>query len=140
MLELVKDSITNLGVTIVNGIKGVFEYLFVPSDNLFDDVETLFKQKFGFIYQIIDLLEELKSLVFGTGMPSFDITLYGKKMTFVDFSMYDKYRDFIQNITVAIAYYFYFIWLLHELPSLIGGITSGQMFIATHQRHDVNNS
>ena len=108
-LDLVKDAIvgalTNLGETIINGLQNVIEFLFVPSDNLFNDVEDLFKEKFAFVYQVISIGEDLKEIEFGTDTPHFSITLYGKTVDFIDFSFYDKYRTFIHNITLVIAYF-----------------------------------
>lgn len=138
-MELVKDAIvgalTNLGQTVINGIKSVIEFLFVPSDNLFNDVEDMFKEKFGFVYQIISIGEDLKDIEFGTDTPHFSITLYGKTVDFIDFSLYDRYRTFIHNITLAIAYFGFIIWLLHQIPAIIGGITNGERF--TSRLHNV---
>lgn len=135
-MELVKESIvgaiTNLGQSIINGIKSVIEFLFIPSNNLFNDVEVLFKEKFGFVYQVISIGEDLKNIEFGTDTPHFSITLYGKTFDFIDFSFYDKYRSFIHNITLVIAYFGFIIWLLHQIPGIIGGITNGERFVSHH--------
>ena len=103
MLELVKDSITNLGNTIVNGIKNVFELLFVPSDNLFDDVQTLFNEKFGIFSQVVNLVKSL-TINESTVKPNFKITLYGTTLHFIDFSLFDEYRDYYHGIILDIHF------------------------------------
>ena len=138
-MELVRGAIvnalSNLGQTIINGFQSVIEFLFVPSDNLFNDVENMFKEKFGFVYQIISIGEDLKDIEFGTDTPHFSITLYGKTVDFINFSLYDRYRSFIHNITLVIAYFGFVIWLLHQIPGIIGGITNGERF--TSRLHSV---
>ena len=120
---MVKNSIVDLGNSIINGIQSINEYLFVPSDNLFDDVQQMFNSKFGFVNQVIDIV---KSFTFSdsNSKPIFKITLYGQTMNFVDFSIFDDYRLYIHNIIVVIAYFKYFIWLINNAPAIITGTGS----------------
>lgn len=133
-LALVKNAIIDLGNTIINGIKNVFEYLFIPDDNtLFNDFTDLFNQKFGFVSQIIDIANELTSIKLGDSLPNFSVTLKsdffgslkGKSFQFIDFSMYEQYRTFIHSIIVVITDFFFFMYLLREIPCVVGGITTG---------------
>ena len=103
---MVKNAIVELGNSIINGIQSVFEYLFIPDDNnLFNDFKDLFYQKFGFVFQIIDIVNELTSVKFGDSLPDFSVTLKsdffgdlkGKTFQFIDFSMYKSTILFIHR-------------------------------------------
>lgn len=134
ILQLIVDGLTTLGNFIVEGLQGVLEFLFLPSDNLFTDVKDLFNSKFGFINQIIELGHELTSIEFQTDTPHFSVKLFGKELDFINFSYYDQYKNFIHNIIITIAYFFFSLWLLHEIPCLLHGYNSTQFYIRDSRR------
>lgn len=115
----------------VDLFKTLFEFLFVPSDNLFDDVRTMFDEKFGFVSQIIEFGQEFINVEFQTDTPHFSVKLYGKEYDFIDFSFYDKYKNFIHNIIICISYTFFGFWLLEEGPSIIHGFGRAQLIDKT---------
>ena len=119
------DLITNLGTSIVNGFKSIIEYLFVPSDNIFSDVQDMFNEKFGIFNQVSNLL---KTLTFAddSAKPNFNIKLYGKTMKFIDFSFFDDYRTFIHNVILMIAYFKFIIWVVNNAPAVVTG-TGGSL-------------
>ena len=128
------DSLSSLGTSIIDGFQSILEFLFVPSNNLFDSVKDTFNSKFGFVSQIVQLGQELTNIEFQTDTPHFSITLYGKTVDFINFSYYDQYKNFIHNIIITIAYFFFFIWLLQEIPCLLHGYNSTQFYIRDSRR------
>ena len=137
---MVKNAVNDLGQVllngvdlIVNGLKSVLELFFVPSNNLFDDFTDLLQERFGFVYQVIELVQELKAIEFDNAKPSFTVklnsnffgSLKGQEFEIIDFSMYAQYRTFIHSIIVVITDFFFFMYILREIPAVVGGITSG---------------
>lgn len=132
-MAFLKESIVDLGSTIVDGIisgfQNVLEFLFVPKNLLFDDIVDIINEKFLFISQVSSIIQEFKEFDVSNDTPSFTVELFGTEYSFIDFSFFNTYRDFIHDIICAISYFFYIIWLLSEIPAILGGLTSGQYTI-----------
>lgn len=150
ILGAVKDifnSIANLPQKIADAISGFFtdlkdgllegiKFLFVPSDNLFDDLVELVKSKFGFVFQIIEIGDFLLDFDFSDTPPdlSFDFSNYngssrfiqfldGFKFELLDWSVIDPYRGFIRGLISAITWYFF----LKSLPKTLVNLINGQI-------------
>lgn len=123
--NLILEGISTVGNFIVNGLKEVLELLFVPSDNLFDDVQNMFNAKFGIFSQVSELVSSL-TFTNDDDMPEFKITLYGSTMKFFDFSMFSAHRKFIHNLILMIAYFRFIIWLVNNAPAVVTG-TGGSL-------------
>lgn len=118
---MVKDGIVSaleaLGNFILDGLK----FLFVPSDNLFNDLQEKINVKFKFLYQVIDLGESIISAEYLDEPPNNKLTIYGVTITFMDWELYDKYKPIINTIIIIVSYYFYIQRLIKRLPGVIGG-------------------
>lgn len=125
-------SIFDLPNAIANAIKGFFDSLqnglieglkslFIPSDNLFQDFKTTIESKFKFIDQITDLGEALINAEFGDEPPSNKLTIYGSTVEFMNWDLYEEYKELIDGIIIAVSYYFYIQKLIKRIPGVIGG-------------------
>lgn len=141
------NSIASLPEKIANAISGFFtdlkdgllegiKFLFVPSDNLFDDLVELIKNKFGFVFQIIEIGDFLLNFDFSDTPPdlSFDFSNYngssrfiqfldGFKFELLDWSVINPYRGFIRGLISAITWYFF----LKSLPKTLVNLINGQI-------------
>lgn len=120
---------TSLGETLLNGL----EYLFVPSDNLFEDLINLLHEKFEFVFQILEIGDFIIDYDFDDSPPDASVDFSGKKglnwgsgkIQFINWEMIEPYRDLIKNLTIAIAWYFFIRKVQKRLPDIINGVSSG---------------
>lgn len=111
------SSIENLKIKLLEGI----EYLFMPSDNLFTELQEVIETKFEFVYQILDLGRSVISADFLDVPPNNKITLYEKDIVFMDWTLYSDYKSLIDSIIIIVSYYFYIHRLIKRIPGIIGG-------------------
>ena len=109
-LEILKDKL----------LEGI-EYLFKPSDNNFEEIKDVVEEKFKFVYQILDLGKSIITADFLDVPPNNKITLYGKEIIFMDWTLYDDYKPLIDSIIIIVSYYFYIQRLIKRIPGIIGG-------------------
>lgn len=114
-------AINNIADSILNGLKNLLEFLFVPSDNIFDDLKDLFYDRFSILFDVGLIVKEICDVTFYTGTPHFTITIYGKTYEIIDFSYFDNYRFFIVSITSFLCIFNTALWLLHNAPNIIHG-------------------
>lgn len=116
-----KDSVQNWLEDLKNSILDGLKFLFVPSDNLFIELHEIVESKFKFIYQIHEFGENLIYSSFTDTPPNNKITIYGQDIVFMDWSLYNSYKNIIDAIIIYCAYYFYIRRLIKRLPGIIGG-------------------
>lgn len=121
LLNSVIDYIKAIPQSTVDLFSTLFEYLFVPSDNLFNDFEILLKEKFGIFFQLKQLTLDLTTLDSSESAPSFTITYAGHTLNIIDFSMFSQYRSLIHNIIILICGFFFVKWLIVSAPSIVMG-------------------
>lgn len=134
--EKIANAISGFFDNLLNGIIEGLKFLFVPSDNLFDDLVELIKNKFGFVFQIIEIGDFLLNFDFSDTPPdlSFDFSNYngssrfiqflnGFKFELLDWSVIDPYRGFIRGLISAITWYFF----LKSLPKTLVNLINGQI-------------
>ncbi|MDE7225274.1 MAG: hypothetical protein K2N49_00170 [Ruminococcus sp.] len=117
-------NILNAITSIKNGFVEGIVYLFKPSDNLFNEIQEIIETKFSFVNQILDLGKSVITADFSESPPDFNITFYGKEISFIDWSVYNDYKPFADGIIICISYYFYIHKLIKRIPSIIGGFSS----------------
>jgi len=126
----VKDAIVSIGTTIIDGVKGVFSWAWIPSDTFFMDLYGgLYNDltaKFPILDQMKNMITDFYELISNASAvpPSFDIVYKGSTVSIIDLSMYDQYRSFIHGIILAIAYFLFGRKILKRLPGLIGGFSN----------------
>ncbi|MDE6775298.1 MAG: hypothetical protein K2J37_03225 [Ruminococcus sp.] len=120
ILTNILNAITNIKNGFIEGI----EYLFKPSDNLFIELQEVIETKFDFVHQIIELGNIVITADFSDSPPDNTITIYGKEINFVDWSLYDTYKPVIDGIIIVVSYYFYVQKLIKRIPGIIGGFNS----------------
>ncbi len=153
ILGAVKDifnSIANLPEKIANAISGFFidlkdglleglKYLFIPDENPFEGTISLLHEKFGFVFQIIDITNFLLTYNFNEAPPDlsfsfpedyrgntrFNSFLSGLDFELLDWSVVEPYRNFIRNLIAGISWYFYLSRLRKHLPDIINGTSGG---------------
>ncbi len=153
ILGAVKDifnSIANLPEKIANAISGFFidlkdglleglKYLFIPDENPFEGTISLLHEKFGFVFQIIDITNFLLTYNFNEAPPDlsfsfpedyrgntrFNSFLSGLDFELLDWSVVEPYRNFIRNLIARISWYFYLSRLRKHLPDIINGTSGG---------------
>ncbi len=134
--EKIANAISGFFDNLLNGIIEGLKFLFVPSDNLFDDLVELIKNKFGFVFQIIEIGDFLLNFDFSDTPPdlSFDFSNYngssrfiqfldGFKFELLDWSVINPYRGFIRGLISAITWYFF----LKSLPKTLVNLINGQI-------------
>lgn len=113
----------NLPYLIGSEIKDIFIELFVPSSDVFDDLELLVRVRFQFIWDIKELFDKMNdSISTDDTPPTFNITLYGDTYSLIDFSIIEPYKDIIQSIITCICWYYFAKWVVNYAPKVIGGV------------------
>lgn len=125
IFDLISDFFSSFFTNLFNKLKELLVFLFIPDeDNAFTEIKNLINEKFGFISQFTDLASKLVNLNFSSDVPAFEFTIYGKKYSIIDWSLYQPYRKYIHSIIIVISYYHFIQRTIKRIPSIIGGITS----------------
>ncbi|MBE6904600.1 MAG: hypothetical protein E7480_08350 [Ruminococcaceae bacterium] len=127
--EAIGGFFTTLAENLLNGL----EFLFVPSDNLFEDLINLLHEKFEFVFQILEIGDFIIDYDFDDSPPDASVDFSGKKglnwgsgkIQFINWEMIEPYRNLIKNLTLAIAWYFFIRKVQKRLPDIINGVSSG---------------
>ena len=115
------SAIVGLPSTIVSGFQDLLEFLFVPSDNLFTELQEVIEQKFEVFFDLESLISEIASVNLYQGTPHFEITYKGKTYEIIDFSMFDDYRIYITSLSSFLMIFSTLMWLLKNAPNIIHG-------------------
>lgn len=111
------------GYKIIDLFMDLLETLFIPSDDIFDDLYLTIYNKFTFIFQIRDLFMQLFiNFNYGDEVPSFNITYRGVTVGVIDFEPYLEYRSWLHGIILAISWVIFIRKQFNKIPSLIGGV------------------
>ena len=125
IFDLISDFFSSFFTNLFNKLKELLVFLFIPDeDNAFTEIKNIINEKFGFISQFTDLASKLVNLKFSSDVPAFEFTIYGKKYSIIDWSLYQPYRKYIHSIIIVISYYHFIQRTIKRIPSIIGGITS----------------
>ena len=125
IFDLISDFFSSFFTNLFNKLKELLVFLFIPDeDNAFTEIKNVINEKFGFISQFTDLASKLVNLNFSSDVPVIEFTLYGKKYSIIDWSLYQPYRKYIHSIIIVISYYHFIQRTIKRIPSIIGGITS----------------
>lgn len=125
IFDLISDFFSSFFTNLFNKLKELLVFLFIPDeDNAFTEIKNLINEKFRFISQFTDLASKLVNLNFSSDVPAFEFTIYGKKYSIIDWSLYQPYRKYIHSIIIVISYYHFIQRTIKRIPSIIGGITS----------------
>lgn len=120
-LENVISVIVDIPNIIITGLQNLLEFLFVPSDNLFTELQEVVEQKFGIFYDLESLVSEIASVNLYQGTPHFEITYKGKTYEIIDFSIFDDYRIYITSLSSFLMIFSTLMWLLKNAPNIIHG-------------------
>ena len=124
IFDLISDFFSSFFTNLFNKLKELLVFLFIPDeDNAFTEIKNVINEKFGFISQFTDLASKLVNLNFSSDVPAFEFTIYGKKYSIIDWSLYQPYRKYIHSIIIVISYYHFIQRTIKRIPSIIGGIT-----------------
>ena len=115
----VKNGIVNALYSVRDSIIQGLKDLFVPSSDVFDGIKNEFSSRFGFIYQIKDLVFSFVSSDYSYSKPDFPITIYGTSVNLSAFDFFDKYKSLIHGIILAFAWIPFLIRLFRRIPSII---------------------
>lgn len=134
--DKIADSIGGFFTDLKDGLIEGIKFLFVPSNNIFDEFVEFIRNKFGFVFQIIEIKDFLLEFDFSDTPPdlSFDFSGYsgssrfiqflsGFKFELLDWSVIDPYRGFIRGLISAITWYFF----LKGLPKTVVNLINGQI-------------
>lgn len=112
-----------LGKKIVTLFSDLFNFLFVPKDDIFGDIKIKVQDKFYFATQISDIFGTLlNGFNYGDEVPTFNITYYNKTLSIIDFSPFLNYRVWLHSIILAIAWFIFIRKTFDKIPNLIGGV------------------
>ncbi len=133
--ESIKGFFTDLKDGILDGLKA----LFIPSDNLFDDIVDIVKNKFGFIPQIFDMTDFIIHLNVVDTPPDLSFVfpenyrgnsrlgsfLSGLDFELIDWSVVEPYRQFIRGLITGLSWYFFIRKLRKRASDVINGSSGG---------------
>lgn len=126
-LSDVKDTVFNLGDTIINGIKDIF----VPSEDFLANRVDSIKQKFVFAESIVETVQSISTRISDNvkGTPpklTMDLDFRGKTktVTVIDLSWYAKFKSY-GDLVLGGAFYVFFAWrMFKNAPNIISGVGS----------------
>lgn len=139
VISSVIDVIVGIPQAILDGFMNLLEFLFKPdaSSNLTHEVKYLLEEKFGFLFQIGDLIRSIMDIDFYSGTPKFEITYKGITYQIIDFAIFIPYRPYVRSIASFIMIFSTLLWLLKNAPSLIrGGSALSDIDVETSYMHN----
>ncbi len=134
----IADAIGGFFEDLKNGILDGLKFLFIPEGDPFQDTKELIKDKFGFVFQIGDIVDFLLHFQFKNTPPDLNIEfpddfrgntrfngfLSGIKVSIMDWSVIEPYRNFIRSLIAGISWYFFIRKVTKILPNVINGVAS----------------
>ena len=132
-----------LGYKLIDLLGDLFNMLFIPDDNAFNQFSEIFNTKLGFVSSIQDDVSDIKALLSGGETStlsntapylSFDVNskYYSGDLMIMDLSWYEPFKPFVDVIIGSFMIIFLIIRLFIYLPSIIQA--SGAFGFVT--RHD----
>lgn len=133
----VGDKIIEAVNSIKEGIISGLEFLFVPSDNLFDDIQNILTQKFAFYKQILEVRDFITNIDFKNTPPDVKVDMgklkfmdwgFGKgEVTIIDWEWLEErgYIDLVQGLTLAVLWVSFLRKLPDKVVNTINGTTGG---------------
>lgn len=112
-----------LGKKLIELISDLFEDLFIPTGNQFEEFYNKFNNKFGFVSQIVEIAKTLFNTSSGATVPNWEITWQGATFNFFDFDFFNKYRGTLHTVIIAVCYISFIFRLFKRLPAIIGAYT-----------------
>lgn len=110
----------NIWVSIKNFFIDLFEFLFVPKS--VDQIKDTLTEKFNFVFQVKDLLENLIFPSDVVNKPDFQFSIFGKTFNLSIFNFFDQYRKTIHIILISIFYILFIFSLPDRVSKTLGGI------------------
>lgn len=137
--ERIADSLSSLFDFLLTGIIEGFKMLFIPSENPFQGLIDILHEKFGFIFQIFDLVNLTFDSSLFTDMPpdlSFTFSadenssrlisfLDGFRFELIDWSVVEPYRNFIRNLIAGITWFFFIRRIKNQAHRVLNGESLG---------------
>lgn len=131
-----------IGYKFIELLKELFVFLFVPSQDSFELIPSIFNDKFSFISDIQNYITSVFNM-FDTveGAPIFKINVdskyYSGELTVIDLNFYKPYKAYGDMVITALVYLF-FIWrVFARLSNTISGVSSSQGSIIVQQERGV---
>jgi hypothetical protein len=128
-LEAIRDALLAQPKIAIDLLGAMLQYLFVPSEDFFDDVigglQEEFYEKLPIIEQIQTLFANFIDQLSGASAepPVFEFELWGSRMAVFDSAFFAQFRPIIHGIIIITSYYFFIKRLIRRhIPKALGGI------------------
>lgn len=131
-LKQILDAIKSLVQSIVDGIKAVLVWLFVPDLTAFSDLVDVYSSKFAWVEDIYNYIKQIVNRLTWNEPPKISIDLgnaespggydYGGKTYALDMSWYARYKDSVDVIVSGIVWIFFLWRLWRKLPDILSGV------------------
>lgn len=111
---------------LLDGLKTLFEFLFIPSEERFTAITNLVKSKFSFIETIKEAVNAIENILNNLGnVPKLSINVKSKYYTgdivYINMAWYEPFKPYGDVVITGFVYVF-FIWRLFvHLPNIING-------------------
>ena len=114
------NSLLEIPSRIAEKFKEIFVYLFIPSENPFDNLNSLLKEKFKIIDDIKAIIDKFKLSNSSTLTLSFK--MFNKECKILDLSLVDSdLLKFTRLFIVAIFYIKFILELFKKIPAIVQG-------------------
>lgn len=110
----------------MDGLKTLFEFLFIPSEERFTAISNVVKSKFDFIETIKEAVNAIENILNNLGnVPKLSINIKSKYYTgdivYINMAWYEPFKPYGDVVITGFVYVF-FIWRLFvHLPNIING-------------------
>ena len=127
-----KEGLSDLGDRLISGLIDGIKAIFVPSEDYLSEKVDRLKEKFGFVFTVMETSDNIAAIFEGDfDEPPYiemDFSLaesekydYGGKAVALDMSWYERYKPSVDAILSVIIYVFFFWRLFVSLPGLVSG-------------------
>lgn len=111
---------------LIDALKAMFKFLFIPSEERFTALTETVTSKFGFIDTIKEVINSIENILNNTGNSpklsmDVDSKYYSGEVTYLDFSWYSQFKPY-GDVVLTGFIYLIFVWrLFAHAPGIIQG-------------------
>lgn len=119
--------VSKMILSFISALTDLFEFLFIPQVDSYNQITNVFKEKLGFIDSIKIYIDSIQSIIFNnidTAVSidyDVDTDIYKGTLS-IDFGWFEKFKPYTDVFLTGFVYLF-FVWRLFvRLPSIINGL------------------
>lgn len=120
----IKDILSNLVQNIVDAFVAMLKDLFIPKNDIVEEIKNKFDEKFKIISQLEEQIDKFKNIKTTEELPTLKFTYKEKEYNVLDLNPFVSYISTFKTLVAAIIWCKFLLSLYHKIPKIVGGFSS----------------